>query len=316
MLSRRSADTPLGEPNAATPPNVEDYMRRQNRGLAVGAVAGLAALGGAYWACAQVPGAAASALLNPTRRPVREAAPDGCSERAFDGAGVTLRGWHCQAAGPARGSVVLLHGIADNRASWRGAIDRFARRGFNVVAYDSRAHGESDGDACTYGFYEKEDLRRLIDGLARGPIALVGTSLGAAVALQEAAEDPRIRVVVAAETFANLRSIATERAPFFLTASAIAEGFAVAERRARFAVERVSPERAAERIRAPVLVIHGDRDVETRPSHSQQVYARLAGPKRLLLVDGAGHNESLARADVWDAVESWIATNLTTAEPR
>lgn len=291
-------------------------MPRRNRGPAVGAVVCVTALVGAYWAYAQVPGAAASALLNPTRRPVRDAAPDSCIERAFDGAGVTLRGWHCRAAGLARGSVILLHGIADNRASWRGAISRFTRQEFDVVAYDSRAHGESDGDACTYGFYEKHDLRRLIDRLERHPIALLGTSLGAAVALQEAADDPRVRVVVSAETFADLRSIATERAPFFLTASAIREGFAIAEQRARFAVESVSPERAAERIRVPVLLIHGDRDVETRPSHSQQVYARLGSQKRLLLVDGVGHNGSLSRADVWDAVESWIVSNLTKATPR
>ena len=41
--------------------------------------------------------------------------------------------------------------------------DHFLARGFDVVAYDSRAHGESEGDVCTYGFYEKEDLRRVLD---------------------------------------------------------------------------------------------------------------------------------------------------------
>ena len=41
-----------------------------------------------------------------------------------------------------------------------GAIDRFQRRGVDVVAFDSRAHGESDGEMCTYGYWEKRDLAR------------------------------------------------------------------------------------------------------------------------------------------------------------
>jgi hypothetical protein len=49
-----------------------------------------------------------------------------------------------------------------------GVIQRFVPRGFDVVAYDSRAHGESDGDACTYGFFEKQDLRRVLDTVRPG----------------------------------------------------------------------------------------------------------------------------------------------------
>jgi len=87
------------------------------------------------------------------------------------------------------------------------------------------AHGESGGEACAYGFFEKEDLRRVLDTLDPGPIVLVGTSLGAAVALQEAAQDPRVTAVVAAETFSDLRTVATERAPFFFTSSIIERAF-------------------------------------------------------------------------------------------
>ena len=77
----------------------------------------------------------------------------------------------------------IFHGIADNRTSGAGIVQRFGGRGFDVVAYDSRAHGESDGDVCACGFFEKHDLHRVLDGVAPGPIVLMGTSLGAAVAL-------------------------------------------------------------------------------------------------------------------------------------
>jgi pimeloyl-ACP methyl ester carboxylesterase len=81
--------------------------------------------------------------------------------------------------------------VADSRAGVSGVVERFGPKGFDVVAFDSRAHGESDGDACTYGFYEKRDLVQLIDSLPAGPVVLIGVSLGAAVALQTAAIEPR-----------------------------------------------------------------------------------------------------------------------------
>jgi hypothetical protein len=52
-------------------------------------------------------------------------------------------------------------------------------------------------------------------------------------------------------------------------------------------------------------VDHGSADSDTPPEHSQRVLAALAGPKRLILVSGARHNESL-RGEVWTEVERWI----------
>ncbi|HEV3486479.1 MAG TPA: alpha/beta fold hydrolase, partial [Vicinamibacterales bacterium] len=167
-----------------------------------------------------------------------------------------LEAWRCAAQGSLRGSVVYLHGVADNRASARGVIPRYVSRGFDVIAYDNRAHGNSEGEFCTYGFFEKHDLRRVIDTLAPGPVVLIGTSLGAAVALQEAADDSRVSTVVAAEVFSDLRTVAEERAPFFLPGGIVRKAFRIAEERAAFGIGAVSPREAAARIRIPVLLIH------------------------------------------------------------
>jgi hypothetical protein len=216
-----------------------------------------------------------------------------------------LQGWRCTTREERRGTIVYLHGIADSRASAAGVVPRFLAQGFDVIAYDSRANGQSDGDACTYGYFEKQDLHRVLDTVPRGPIVLVGTSLGAAVALQEAAEDPRVSAIVAAETFSDLRSVATERAPWFFTRYAINRAFTLAEDRGHFRVDEVSPERAAGRITVPVLLLHGALDRDTPPAHSERVLAALKGPKRLILVPGAHHNESLS-AQSWTEIEAWI----------
>jgi uncharacterized protein len=255
-----------------------------------------------------VPSIAAGGLLHPARVALYTHTPEGCIEQEFGGDGLTLRGWNCAARGPRRGSVVYLHGVADNRSSAVGVIDWLTQRGFDVVAYDSRAHGQSDGSVCTYGFYEKRDLKHITDWLAPGPVLLIGTSLGGAVAIQGAVGNERVVGVIAAEAFSDLRTIAIERAPRVLPRPVIARAFRVAEERGHFNVDAVSPAVAAASLRIPVLLIHGANDADTRPEHSRRIFAALKGPKQLLLVPGAGHNQSLNSPAAWAEIERWLST--------
>lgn len=264
----------------------------------------IAALGVAVDSVA--PSIAAGGLLHPWRRPVTQAPPPGCQDTTFDGEGVTLRGWRCQASSPRRGTLIYLHGVADNRTSAEGAIAILTAVGLDVIAYDSRAHGESTGSICTYGVWEKHDLRRVLDQSRPGPVVLLGTSLGAAIALQEAADDPRVSGVVAAEVFSDLRTVARERAPRILTTRMIRRAFAMAEERGRFRIDDASPASAARRIRVPVLLIHGADDTDTPPDHSRRVFAALAGPRELVLVPGARHNQSLNDGRTWQRIEVWL----------
>ena len=261
-----------------------------------------------------LPGIGSGALLRPSRHRVNQPPPEGCVDATFDGSGILLNGWKCQATVNRRAILVYLHGVADNRSSSVGIVHRFARRGFDVVAYDSRAHGESDGRVCTYGFFEKEDLRRVLDALDTGPVVLFGTSLGAAVALQEATDDLRVRAIVAAETFSDLRTVASERAPFFFTSGIIESAFRLAQQQGHFEVDSVSPVEAAARLVAPVLLVHGAEDTDTPPAHSQRVFAALKRSKRLILVPGARHNGSL-RPDVMGEIERWIDEVLAGTVP-
>jgi uncharacterized protein len=275
--------------------------------LKVLAVASLVVVGGAIAAgIHHAPSIAAGGILYPTRHVTRVATPSQCTEREFAGDGVALRGWACAALTARRGTVVYLHGIADNRGSALGAIQRYTAKGLDVIAYDGRRHGDSGGEFCTYGFYEKRDLARVLDQVPSEPVVVIGTSLGAAIALQAAAIDSRITAVVAAETFADLETVARERAPSILPESIIRAAFREADARAQFHVAEVSPVAAAARIRVPVLLIHGADDTATPPHHSHRVFAALTGPKQLILVPGAGHNQSLHRRETWAEVDAWI----------
>ena len=143
---------------------------------------------------------------------------------------------------------------------------------------------------------------------------VIGVSLGGAVALQAAAEDPRIAAVVAVATFSDIRTVATERAPFVASRADIDAAFRLAEQQAGFKADDASPLKAAARIRVPVLLIHGQLDHETFPQHSERVLAALQGEKRLLLVPGAGHNDAL-RTEVWTEIDTWLDQVLVKVKP-
>ena len=74
-------------------------------------------------------------------------------------------------------------------------------------------------------------------------------------------------------------------------------------------MDAVSPMSVARTIAAPVLLVHGEDDQDTPPDHARRVFAALTGPKRLLLVPGAGRIQSL-QGDTWREVEQWIDANL------
>ena len=256
-------------------------------------------------AASQLPAYGAGALLFPTRHINARTMPAACTNRTFNGLDVVLDGWQCTTSNtPRRGTIFYLHGIADNRGSAVGIIEAFLPRGFDVVAYDARAHGTSEGDRCTYGYYEKRDLQRVLDQLQITDAILIGHSLGAAIALQAAAIEPRVRAVAALSTFSDLRTIATERASFFPSWS-LGPAFARAEHDGKFVVDDVSPVKAAAHITVPVLLMHGAIDRDTLPVHSRRVFEALKSPKQLVFVEGRGHNDVMTAA-VLTQIREWI----------
>jgi pimeloyl-ACP methyl ester carboxylesterase len=255
----------------------------------------------------------ANALLHPARRP-RNHEPTGGFEKVElrgDG-GVALKGWLFRTEKPRRGTIVYLHGLSDNRGTGVAIASHFVARGFDVLAYDSRAHGESGGDACTYGYYEKRDLARAIDWLHADDVVLLGSSMGAAVALQAAAEDHRVKGVVAIATISDLRTAAFERAPFIASRGNVESALRMSEQQGKFRVDEVSPVAAAARIAVPVMLIHGEKDPETPAAHSKRVYDALPGRRRLVLVPNAKHNDTLT-TETWKQVDAWVDESLAKA---
>lgn len=108
-----------------------------------------------------------------------------------------------------KGTVVLLHGYALAQFSMMPWALELAQEGWRCVLVDLRGHGRSTGKEIFYGIHEPHDLSQLLDQLAgngrlRAPVAVMGESYGAAMALRWGAADRRIRAVVAITPYAGL----------------------------------------------------------------------------------------------------------------
>lgn len=209
-----------------------------------------------------------------------------------------LRGYFIHALTPPKATIILLHGIGSNKENWLGYAHLLAENGFNSVVYDQRAHGKSGGTFCTFGFYEKFDVSKIIDTLGHRkhllPVGIQGASLGGAVALQALGYDKRLSFGIVESTFNTLENVITEYgydyfkfrsrwlARHILSKSALI---------ARFRPFDVKPVDACRDIEQPILMVHGDADEKIPIDFHRDNFAALnSTDKEFFVVKGAGHD--------------------------
>jgi len=247
--------------------------------------------------------------LRPARRPV-PSNPEAHIVEVSARDGVVLRAWLLMPTKPNGNAVVILHGIADSRASQLGLARMFLNHGYAVLAPDSRAHGESGGNLATYGLLEADDVHRwvswLIDDRQPSHVFGVGESLGGAVLIESLPVEPRFSAIVADSSFSSFERIARDRVAQMLplplgigrllAVPPIWAGFLYARLRYGLDFRAASPEAALAGSTTPVLLIHGLGDRLTPPEHSEILAARNRRWTELWLVPGAGHTGAFAAA--------------------
>ena len=215
--------------------------------------------------------------------------------------GVILRGWKVHAESPNGDWVMLFHGQSDNRVGTISYADFLLRAGYSVVMMDARAHSASGGTMATYGWNERWDTKSIVAALyaTENPRRLfaLGESMGAAIALQSAAVEPRISAVVAEASFSNLREVTYDYAglqfspwlgrTLFRPATIVA--LRAAEKEGGFRADDVSPEQAVSERAFPVLLICGTLDRRIPCRHARRIFRAATGPKKLWVVRGAQH---------------------------
>ncbi|MFN0159542.1 MAG: alpha/beta hydrolase [Bacteroidota bacterium] len=213
--------------------------------------------------------------------------------------GISLSCWLIKGPVDAKGTVVYLHGVSECKIVGLPIAKALHDNGYNVFLYDSRRHGDSGGNFCTYGFYEKHDTSTVINyletrhDLRLGKIGLFGSSMGAAVALQVAAVDKRIAAVVAESGFATLRSIFDDyqrrmiKLPWHYLRNLVIKR---SEHLAHFKANDVSPVDAVKDIHVPIFILHGTADNLIDHKYSEMVFRSANEPKELWLLPNTRHD--------------------------
>jgi dipeptidyl aminopeptidase/acylaminoacyl peptidase len=162
-------------------------------------------------------------LLHPEKKPVEAFSSNIVPEYrdiSFKGAdsSIVLKGWLFQVKNSSR-AVILVHSYGSNRLQFGvdtvDLIKEFMNRGYNVFTFDLRNSGESDGQECTFGYNEKDDVKaaiKYVRSQGSNDITLMGFSTGASAAILAAAESKAsdgsslVDAVIADSPYSDLRS--------------------------------------------------------------------------------------------------------------
>lgn len=205
--------------------------------------------------------------------------------------GAILRAWNIRPASGNADAVILLHGMANNRAGMLGPADMLLRQGYSVLLPDARAQGMSGGDLATYGYLETGDLQRWFDWLARRQaphcIDAIGESMGAAQLLNSLRTVRGFCAVAAESPFASFREVSYVRIGQWLGAGpwigrtllrpVVESGIVYARWKYGIDLAGDNPAQAVAASHVPVLLIHGLLDNNIPSRNSEIILAASKG---------------------------------------
>ena len=227
--------------------------------------------------------------------------------------GITLRGWHVPSAGKTDKTLILLHGYPADKGDILPAL-AFLQKDFNLLLFDFRYLGQSDGSYSTAGAKEVEDLLAAIRFLKRRGITEVGVwgfSMGGAVALMAIEKAPEIRAVVAESSYASLSDMALQffRVPLINYPIAYLIGL-WAELFLGIDLRDASP---AERIRSsaiPILITHSSADAVIPFSQAKSLQQALVNNPRAEFWFSEESAHGQLHGNYQSRLETFFRTNL------
>ena len=228
--------------------------------------------------------------------------------------GLELYGWFMPAKVSASGTILQLHGNAENISTHFASLAWMPARGFNVFIFDYRGYGASEGEPTLEGV--QKDIDAAMQALlARGDIdknriVMYGQSLGGALAAYYVAQPShrdRIRALIIESAFSDYIDVAREKlAEHWLT-------WPIQWLPELTVQDRFSPLPAMAKISPlPLLILHGDQDRIVPVHHGERLYEAAREPKQLWIVPGAGHIQTMRDPVERDRLVAWLRELLDT----
>lgn len=219
--------------------------------------------------------------------------------------GHRLHGWYIP--GDSDTTLLWFHGNGGNIGH---RVDELAlvhaRLDVNVFIFDYRGYGNSEGSPSERGIYR--DARAALAYLRTRPelapdqIVYLGRSLGAAVAIELATDQPPAGLVLVAP-FASLGDMARIAYPYLPLNWLLGNRYN--------SVARIS------QLHQPVLILHGDQDEIVPLSQGEKLLEAANPPKSFQVLPGAGHNDTYSAAGniYWIALSEFLS-GLATSPSR
>jgi pimeloyl-ACP methyl ester carboxylesterase len=196
-----------------------------------------------------------------------------------------------------RGTVFLLHGYGLAEFAMAPWAFRLAQDGWRCVLVDLRGHGKSTGKMIYYGTVEAKDLSQLLDQLSRrgqaaSPVAVLGDSYGAALALRWKTTDRRVGQIVALAPYGVLADAVVNLChdyAHYLPKGVLLAG--LAKLPAVLGVSENDLDMTTVLTRHPVsaLFVAGAEDTVIPPAAVRQLEAAALPGSALIVVPGATH---------------------------
>ena len=241
--------------------------------------------------------------------------------------GLNLKGWW-SAGSPGLPVIIFCHGLNRSRVELLQRAGEARKRGYGVLLFDFRNHGESDRAHTTLGILETRDVRaasefvRIKDPAERQ--VLWGVSMGAATALLAVRDYGGFAGVISDSAFPSFRETIEHhvsllfRIPSFPVANMIVWLTGV---RMHMDPDTGNVEEAVRKFGdVPVLFIAGGADRRMPPGVAKRLYDANQSPlRKLIVVPGAGHGEAFStnREQYLEAVFSFLeSVSGKTGEPR
>jgi len=211
--------------------------------------------------------------------------------------GATLAGWHLPLPS-SNCTAILLHPIRGDRRSMLSRAKLMSHHGYSTLLIDLQAHGESAGENITVGHLEKHDVSAAVKFIrSRDPnqkIVIVGRSLGGASTVFA---NPDVDVVVLESVYPTVTEAVHNRIEMRL--GFLHHGIApllLVQLKPRLGVspDQLRPIVELKNIQCPILIASGDRDEHTTIGETNRMFDAANEPKKLVIFDGAEHEDLLA----------------------
>lgn len=221
-----------------------------------------------------------------------------------------LQAWYT-AVDSAKGTICMFHGHGGKKSGNNAEAEAFRKMGYNTFQLDFRAHGNSEGNTCTIGFYESEDVKLAYDFIkdkGEKNIVLWGISMGAATITKAMTDNSKIQPqkVILEMPFGTIEDAVIGRVKMMhlppQPISTLLTFWGGIEH--GFWAFGMKPEEYAKNITCPTLLQWGKNDPRVSKKEEDEIFVNLGSTNKRFVVYENCQHESLCKKEN----EKWTAT--------